>query len=55
MYRFDEDLISDAFLLCPHCGAEASIEDFNNGIIITMCENELCGARWQITIKIKEI
>lgn len=55
MHEFDEDLIGDALSLCPRCGAEAFVEDFNNGILITMCKNDLCGSRWQITIKIKEI
>ncbi len=55
MDQSNKDLIANILLLCPHCGEEVVIEDFNNGVMITACQGELCNSKWQITIKIEEI
>ena len=55
MNQFDIDLISATLLSCPHCEEQAFIEDFNNGVMIIVCQSKVCGSKWQITIKIEEI
>lgn len=53
--KYNRDLAANVLLSCPNCDEEVIIEDFNNGIMTTACKSEVCGSKWQITIKIEEI